>query len=307
MDQYDIVVIGAGAAGLTAAAFAASQGHKVAVVESKTAGGQVSNIDSIDNFPAVASGTPGYEFGPLLQEQASEAGADFLLDSVESIVAEGAAYVLVLTDEKVRARAVVVAAGSTKRALNVPGEESLRGRGVSQCASCDGPLFRGLHVCVVGGGDAALSEALHLAAHAKQVTVIHRGEAFRAQPKLVERLEAASNIQTLFGTTVEQIDGDTLVTGVVLNTTATGERRTMAADGVFVYIGLVPNTAFVNDLLQLDDLGRIVTDVRMRTSVPGIFAAGDIRSGSVAMLAASAGDGATAAISAAGYLHAQTQ
>lgn len=302
METFDIAIIGAGAAGLTAAAFAARDGWRVTVVESMTAGGQVSNVDAIDNYPGLPAGTPGYELGPLLQEQAAEAGAEFVLDTVSRVDGDGDGYLLALSEGHLRARCVIVAAGSTKRRLGVPGEGTLWGRGVSQCASCDGPLFRGLRACVVGGGDSALQEALHLSRHASRVTIVHRGASFRAQHALVAKLQQADNIDVRFNTTVEEIMGDASVTGARLRDTATGVDQVLDAEGVFVFIGLMPNTAFLGPLADLDGQGRISVDAHMRTSRPGILAAGDIRSDSAAMLAASAGDGVTAARSATAYL-----
>jgi thioredoxin reductase (NADPH) len=298
MQRYDVLVIGAGVAGLTAAAFVARGGLTVAVVERFTAGGQVSNVDAIDNFPGLPAGTPGYELGPLLQEQASSAGAEFVLATVNALALGQAAHVLTLDDgQALQGTAVIVAAGSSRRRLNVPGEARLWGRGVSQCASCDGPLYRGLQACVVGGGDAALSEALHLAAHAQQVTLVHRGAALRAQGSLVDRLRASRNIHTVFDTVVEEVVGDPSVNAVLLRNRITGERNALPTSGLFVFVGLEPNTGFLNGLLKLDD-ARIVVDMQMQTSERGIFAAGDVRAGSAALLAASAGDGATAAMAA---------
>jgi thioredoxin reductase (NADPH) len=301
MRTVDLVVIGAGVAGLTAAATAARHGLKTVVVEGTGAGGQVINVDHVDNFPGLPQ-TAGYELGPLLQEQAETAGAEFMLATVEAIELDGNDRLVKTSDGTLRARAVIVAAGSSKRALGVPSEERLQGRGVSHCASCDGPLFRGLRACVVGGGDSALDEALALAAHAGRVTLIHRGTALEAQQCLVDRVKATSNITLMLGTVVEEIVGDQIVSAVRLHQPGTGERRSMETDGVFVYVGLAPNTGFLNGLLALDAQGRIDTDAMLRTSVPGIFAAGDIRSGSVALLASSAGDGATAAVAAQRYL-----
>jgi len=301
MKAVDLVVIGAGIAGLTAAATAARHGLKTVVVESTGAGGQVINVDQIDNFPGLAQ-TSGYELGPLLQEQAETAGAEFMLASVDAIELDGTSRLVKTSDGTLRAQAVIVAAGSSKRELGVPGEQRLQGRGVSHCASCDGPLFRGLRACVVGGGDSALDEAMALAAHASQVTLIHRGTRLCAQRSLVAQANATPNIEILLGTVVDEIVGEQVVSALWLRQLDTGERWSHATDGVFVYVGLAPNTGFLNGLLALDADGRIQTDPLLQSSVPGIYAAGDIRSGSVALLAASAGDGATAAVAAQRYL-----
>ncbi len=302
MQDFDLVVVGAGAAGLTAALFAARHGLKVVVVERMGAGGQIAAAESIDNFPGFPSGIAGHELGPLLHEQAAAAGAELRLDTVEGIELAGADRIVRGVGDSWRARAVIVAAGSALRALGIPGEEQFRGRGVSHCASCDGPLFAGQDVCVIGGGDSALDEALVLANHAARITVFHRGARLRAQQALLDKAAATRKIELVLETSVEEILGKDAVSGVRLRAAGTGASRIQPVSGVFIYVGLEPNTAFVHGLLALDPAGHIETDMMMRTSVDGIFAAGDIRVSSVAQLAAAAGDGATAAITAFRYL-----
>ena len=302
MQQFDLVIVGAGVAGLSAAATAARHGLKVLVVERIGAGGQVMNVDRIENFPGFPQNVSGYELGPLLQEQAEAAGAEFVLDTIERLEVSGQERLLVGSEGTLRASALLIAAGSGKRQLGVPGEERLQGRGVSHCASCDGPLFKKLDVCVVGGGDSALDEALALARHASRVTLIHRAAAFSAQQCLVERVAAAANVEVVFDTAVDEILGDVNVSGVSLRNVRSGAVRLQKTDGVFIYIGLAPNTGFLSGLLDLDANGHVETDIMMRTSLEGVFAAGDIRAGSVAQLATAAGDGVTAAISAYRYI-----
>jgi thioredoxin reductase (NADPH) len=302
MQDFDLVVIGAGAAGLTAATFAARYGLKVAVVEGIGAGGQIINADSIANFPGFPGGIAGHEFGPLLHEQAEAAGAEFALDKVGAIELAGPHRIVRGATDAWRAGAVIVAAGSAPRPLGIPGETQFLGRGVSHCATCDGPMFAGQEVCVVGGGDSALDAALVLACHAARVTIFHRGARVRAQQALLDKAAASPEIALVSETFVEEILGEDAVAGVRLTAARSGASRVQDVKGVFVCVGLAPNTAFVRDLLALDAAGHIATDIAMRTSVEGIFAAGDIRSGSVAQLAAAAGDGATAAISAFRHL-----
>lgn len=302
MQQFDLLIVGAGVAGLCAATVAARYGLKVAVVERIGAGGQVMNVDLIENFPGFPQNVSGYELGPLLQEQAEAAGAEFLLDTIDQLEVSGTDRILGGAEGKIRALAVIVAAGSAKRQLGVPGEERLQGRGVSHCASCDGPLFRKLEVCVVGGGDSALDEALSLAKHASRVTIVHRGAAFTAQKILVERVSVTANVDVVFETEVQEILGEGNVSGVSLRNLRNGEVRIQRAEGVFIYIGLAPHTAFLSGLLRLSATRHVETDIMMRTSLEGVFAAGDIRAGSVALLAAAAGDGATAAVSAYRYI-----
>jgi thioredoxin reductase (NADPH) len=302
MQDFDLVVVGGGVAGLTAATFAARYGLEVAVVERTGAGGQIVNAESIENFPGFPRGIAGHELGPLLHEQAEAAGADVRLDTVEAIALDGAHRIVRGAADSFRARSVIIAAGSTPRPLGVPGEEQFRGKGVSQCASCDGPLFAGQEVCVVGGGDSALDEALVLVRHAARVTVFHHDANLGAQQALLDKAAATRKIELGLETAVEEILGQDAVTGVRLRTAGTGASRVDSVTGVFIYVGLAPNTAFLRGMLALDSTGHIETDIMMQTSVEGIFAAGDIRKDSVAQLAAAAGDGATAAIAAFRYL-----
>lgn len=303
MRDIDLAIVGAGVAGLTAATFAARYGLKTVVLERLGAGGQIINAERIVNWPGFPQGIGGYELGPLLHQQAEAAGAEIVLDTVEAIVLDGAHRIVRGNAETLRARAVIIAAGSMQRRLGIPGEAEFSGRGVSHCASCDGAFFSGREVCVVGGGDSALDEALVLAEHATRVTVFHRGPQLAAQRALRSQAEACAKIEIVPGTAVEEILGDSAVTGVRVRGPDGSGVHTAA--GVFIYVGLEPNTEFLRGLLALDTGGHIETDLNMRTSVEGIFAAGDIRKSSVAQLAAAAGDGATAAIAAYRYLQSQ--
>ncbi len=302
MQDCDVAVIGAGVAGLTAALHTARYGLKTVVVDQSGVGGQIINAEKIENFPGFPQGISGIELGPALQEQAEAAGTEFMLDTAERVEVDGAHRIVHCASEALRARAVIVAAGSALRPLGIPGEERLKGMGVSHCASCDGPLFRGQAVCVIGGGDSALDEALTLAPHASRVTIVHRGEALSAQQALQTRLAETKYIEVLLNAAVDEIEGGNAVTGLKLKDTKTGEVRTLETRGVFVFVGLEPNTAFLRGTVKLDAAGHIDTDMLMRTSADGIFAAGDIRSHSVAQLASVAGDGATAAVSAFRYV-----
>jgi len=302
MKDFDLVVVGAGVAGLTAAMFAGRHGLRVVVVDRMGVGGQIINAERIENWPGFPQGIGGHELGPLLHEQAEAAGAELMLDTIEAIELAGEHRIVRGAAEILRARAVVIAAGSTQRALGIPGEARLRGKGVSQCAACDGALFAGREVCVVGGGDTALDEALVLADHAARVAVFHRGLRLGAQQALRHKTATNRKIELVPDTTVEEIVGEDSVSGVRLRAGSTGATRLHAFAGVFVCVGLAPNTDFLNGLLTLDAAGHIETDASMRTSVAGIFAAGDIRAFSVAQLAAAAGDGATAAIAAFHYV-----
>jgi thioredoxin reductase (NADPH) len=301
-NDYDIAVIGAGVAGLNAAITSARHGARTIVIDRLGAGGQVINVDRIDNFPGPAEGTSGFELGPMLQMQADEAGVEFALDTIASVSRIEAGFRIAGDDLNLTASAIIVAAGSTKRRLGIPGEDEFEGKGVSHCASCDGPLMRGMQVCIVGGGDSALDEALALVPHAARITIIHRGPKLTASAVLQARVRDSASIEVRLETVATEILGSGGVTAVGIRDLATGATEEIPCHGVFVYVGLEPNTAFLKDVVLLTADGRIVVDLDMQASAPGIFAAGDIRDRSVAHLAASAGDGVTAAISAVRYL-----
>ena len=300
MQHADVVVIGAGVAGLTAAMIAAGHGVSTHVVEQLAPGGQVATIEKVQNLPGFPDGIAGYELGPLLQQQAEAAGAVVQLDSVSAVAAGDGIYLVICAEEEIVARAVIIAAGSSLRKLGILGEAEFTGRGVSHCASCDGPLFKGQPVTVVGGGDSAFDEALVLAGYASEVTVIHRGSAPSARPAAIAQLAALPNVRILADAEVVVIEGDTRVTGVAIRRGAETEHRPCRA--VFAYTGLEPRSSFLQGIVALDAGGHILTDLMMRASRPGLFAAGDIRAGSVRLLASVAGDAATAAISAVRYL-----
>jgi thioredoxin reductase (NADPH) len=303
MHEFDVVIVGAGVAGLTAAVHAGRRGLRVAAIDRMGVGGQISGAERIENFPGMPQGIGGVELGPLLHEQAEAAGAEFLLDEAEAFDTDGKVHAVRCSGETVAGRALIVAAGSSLRTLGIPGEQQFLGRGVSHCASCDAQFFAGQEVCVVGGGDSALDEAMVLAEHAAKVIVVHRGPSLDAQQVLVARASANRKIEFVFDTEVTEILGTEFVSAVRLRDRRTGATGERPLKGVLAYVGLEPNTAFLGGRLALDPAGHIETDIMMRTSLAGVFAAGDIRRHSVAQLAAAAGDGATAAIAAFRYLN----
>jgi thioredoxin reductase (NADPH) len=302
--EYDIIIIGGGAAGFTAGLYAARDRCRALLLERFSAGGQVLNCPHIENYPGFPDGVAGYSLGPLLQQQATNLGLEMKLAEVHSIGLDGGMKVLQTDDGEVRARALVIAAGSSFSKLNIPGEEELIGKGVSHCASCDGAFFTDQPVVVIGGGDAALDEGLHLTEYVSSVTVVHRGEELSACRLLRERAQANEKLTFRFNTVVTTIEGSDEVQRVQLADVKTGERVQLDVTGAFIFIGLTPNTQFLNGLVPLNEKGQIVTDLSMRTSVPGIFAAGDVRAESSRQLVSAAGDGATAALAAVRYLRA---
>jgi len=305
MPDYDIVVVGGGIAALTAGLFAARCGRSTLVLEPAMPGGHLTTIQKIEDFPGFPDGVSGYELGPNTQMQAMNNGAEFAMAEVEAITPAGTGWRVATTDGDHEARAVIVASGSKARALGVPGEDRLQGRGISHCASCDGPLHRENTVGVVGGGDSAISEALTLAEYVTKVVVFHRGDDFTAQATYLDRARESRKIELRTNVVVEEIAGESVISGVRVHNTATGADEQVDLSCLFIYVGLEPNTGFLGDLVPLNGTGHVITDVWMRTSRPGLFAAGDVRADSAAQAVTAAGDGATAAIAAHRYLSEQ--
>ena len=294
------MIVGAGVAGLTAAAAAAADGASVLVIEQMAPGGQIATVDRIRNFPGFPDGVGGYELGPLLQQQAADTGVAFMLDTAERIEPSGGGFSVTCSEGSVSARAIILAMGSHRAKLAVPGEDELEGRGVSHCASCDGHFFRGKQVVVAGGGDSAFDEAELLAEQAGQVTIMHHGAHPRAQRSTVERVQALPNVRVVANAQIRRIEGEHEVERIIVDL-PDGE-AVEPASGLFVYVGLVPNSAIVADLVDVDAGGRIIADSSFQTSRAGMFVAGDLRSGANAMLASAAGDGSAAAAAALRYL-----
>ncbi|WUI01275.1 FAD-dependent oxidoreductase [Spirillospora sp. NBC_00431] len=302
-DGFEILVAGGGIAGLTAGLFAARAGRRTGLLlGDDIGGGHLLSVGRIEDFPGFPEGVPGFDLCPMLQEQAQDAGVEFVTSGLTGLAASGDAWTATTGEGETRAGAVVVATGSALRELDVPGEARLRGHGVSDCATCDGPLHRGNTVAVVGGGDSALLEALELTNHVGKVLLLNRGESLGGQHTYASRVLAHASIEVRHSTVVEEILGDTVVSGVRAKDTATGETAEEKVTGVFVYVGLRPRTDVLRDLVPLDGEGRVPTDGAMRTVLPGLFAAGDIRTDSAAQAITAAGDGATAALAAHRYL-----
>jgi thioredoxin reductase (NADPH) len=302
MSDYDVIIVGSGLAGLTAGLFAARHGLSTLVMESNIPGGHLISIEKIEDFPGFPDGIPGYELCPNLQRQAADYGAEFQRAEALRLEAQDRFWSVVTEEEKHRAKAVIVATGSKLKNLGVPGEEKLAGRGVSHCASCDGPLYNGQTVGVVGGGDSALQEALALTNYVERVLLFHDGEKFSAQHTYQQRVLANTKITPRYRTVVEEVLGDDVVTGVRLRALTTGEIAQVDLAGLFVYVGLQPNTALLRDLVKLSNTGHVPTDVWMQTERPGLYAVGDIRQDSASQAITSAGDGATAAMASYRYI-----
>ncbi|HEY5208944.1 MAG TPA: FAD-dependent oxidoreductase [Stellaceae bacterium] len=300
--EFDLVVAGSGLAGLSAALTGARLGLRTLILTGDVLGGQLLSINQIDGYPGFPDSVAGYDLCPMTQEQAVAAGAEIASTTLDGLAAQDGGWRLAIGEGEVMARGLVVATGAALRILGVPGEERLRGKGVSHCASCDAPLLRGKAVVVIGGGDSACQEALTLAESAATVTILHRGSALTAQAAYRDRVLQQPNIIVRFHHVAEEILGDSGVAGVRIHDTASGQRTEIAAAGIFAYIGLDPATAFLGGAVTLAKDGRIPTDAALRTALTGVAAAGAARAGFAGRAAAAAGEGATAAIAIANYL-----
>jgi thioredoxin reductase (NADPH) len=311
----DLLIIGAGPAGLTAAQYGARANLTVLVLEQMAPGGQVLNIEVLENYPGntVHGELPprsGFEFSQDLHKQAEAFGARFVMEGAADITKEGKHFAVTLTGGKIlRAPAVVLATGTEQRKLGIPGEAEFRGRGVSYCAVCDGPFFKGRRIMVVGGGDAACDEAQYLSRLTEKVILIHRKSMFRAQRALAERTLANPHIEVRFNTRLLEIKGETKAAFVQLEEkcedSSGGQTRVYEepVDGVFIFAGSVPHAGLVKGLgVKLDEAGYVITNQNMTSSVPGLFAAGDVRSTPFRQVVVAAGEGAVAAHCAAAYL-----
>jgi thioredoxin reductase (NADPH) len=301
---YDLIVVGSGPAGLTAALYAAREGIETLVVERSGVGGQAGVTERLDNFPGFPEGVTGAEFASRLRAQAERFGVEILsAQEVTGLQAEGRYHCITTADGRsYRAGAVLLALGSTYRRLGIPGEENFIGAGVHFCATCDGAFYRGRDVLVVGGGNSAGEESIFLTRFARKVTIATRDRQLSASQVVAEKVAENPAIEVLTSTTPVEFRGDTRLRSVVVADGETGEERELTPDGVFVFIGLSPNSELVRDLVAVDPLGFIQTDMGLQTSMAGVFAAGDVRAGSTKQAASAAGEGAAAALAIRRYL-----
>ena len=300
--NYQVVIIGGGPAGLTAGLYCARSRFDPLLIEEGIIGGQITNAERVENYPGFPKGISGTELGQLIHKQATSYGSETLLAEVTKVV-PGQKHNLVNTSEgDFIAESIIIASGAQFRKLGTPGEDRFVGKGVSYCATCDGPLFKGKTVAVIGGGDSAVTEALYPSKLASSVNIIHRRGQLRASKIFEERAMAEPKIDFIWDTVVTQIEGDGVVRQLTLKNTKNDRISILEIAGVFVAIGSKPNSAQWRALLPLDEEGYIITNELMETKIPGIFAAGDIRHNPARQIITAAGDGAAAAISAARFL-----
>lgn len=302
-ETYDIAVIGAGGAGLTAALYGARARRSTVVFERLMTGGQIATTELVENYPGFPQGINGADFAMNLVEQVGRFGAELRYEDVQSVEPRpGAPFGIETSGGAYEAHAVIATAGADYNKLGVPGEDEFIGRGVSYCATCDAAFFQNQEAVVVGGGDAAFDEALFTARHVSKVWLVHRRDTFRASALLQERVFANPKIEIVRNTVVDRIVGTEGVEGAELRNVQTGEARTLPVSAVFIFIGQTPNSHLLKGLVELDEGGHARVDLRMRTTVPGLFVAGDLRIEAARQLVSACGDGATAALAAEAYL-----
>jgi thioredoxin reductase (NADPH) len=301
--NFDFIIVGAGVAGLTAAIYSGRSDLSTLILDSSgISGGQALNILNLENYPGCPAQS-GSDLAEAMEKQAKAFGAAFSGETVQSINKDGGVFTVSCAGGKTfSAPAVLLASGGSPRTLGVPGEKEFAGLGVSYCATCDGPFFRGKHVAVVGGGNSACDEALYLSTLASRVTLIHRRDTFRADPLSVSRVQHNEKISIKYDTVVQQILGDGKVSRLALHNKKTGAEEEYAVDGVFIFAGFIPESGSVPGVTK-DAEGHVITGEDMQTSVPGLFCAGDVRSKPLRQIVTAAADGAIAAHSAGKYLH----
>lgn len=298
---YDVVIIGAGPAGMTAAVYASRAELKTVLLERGVPGGQMANTEEVENFPGFTIIT-GPELSSKMFEHAQKFGAEYKFGDIKSVELDGDIKILKTSSEDIYTKSVVIATGAEYKTIGVPGEDLLRGRGVSYCAVCDGAFFKERELYVIGGGDSAVEEGVFLTKYASKVTIVHRRDELRAQKILQDRAFKNDKIDFIWDTELQSINGDSRVESITLKDKKTGEEYTKDADGVFIYIGMLPLTSPFKDLGILNENGYIETNEEMETKIPGIFAAGDVREKSLRQIVTATGDGSLAAQNAQHYL-----
>jgi len=303
---YDILIIGGGPAGLSAGIYSSRARMKTLLLERAGFGGQILTADVIENFPGFPEGINGASLAELMHEQAERFGLEFRDSEAKGLTLKNDDKdhfeVKLEGGENLSAFSLIIATGANWNKLGVPGEEELAGRGVSYCATCDGPLFKNKDIVVVGGGDTALEDAIFLTRFAKRVKLVHRRDRLRATKILQEKAFAAKKIEFVYNAIVTQINGDKKVSGVKTKDVNTGEEKALSCAGVFIFVGISPNSRLFKDILKTDEKGYIITDEDMKTSVNGIFACGDVRKKALRQVVTATGEGALAAVNAQAYI-----
>jgi thioredoxin reductase (NADPH) len=298
--MQDVIIIGAGPAGLSAGLYTSRMGLNTLILEKLTPGGLITQSSEIENYPGICEKVSGLELMQCWPDQAMRFGAKIESEEVKEITKENNIFIVKTPKKELKTKAVILATGATPKKAGFEGEEEYIGKGVSYCAVCDGFFYKNMDVAVVGGGDSALEEALYLSNIAKKVYLIHRRDEFRAAPKTVKEVKEKENIEILYNTTVKKVYGHPFMQGAVINTL--GEEKELKIDGIFVFVGMNVNSDLVKDLCELNEIGEVKVDLNMKTTLEGLYAAGDVRENSVKQVISAAGDGATAALNVVKYV-----
>lgn len=296
--QYDVIIIGAGPAGLSAAIYSARSGLKTAIFEKGLIGGQITVTEEIENYPGLEEPLTGYELTEKMHHQAEHFGTEFIDDEVIALGMEGLYKIVETQQNKYSAKVVILCTGAYPKRLNVPGEEKFTGHGVSYCATCDGALYRDKIVAVVGGGDSAIEEGMFITHFARKVIVIHRRDELRAQKIIQDRAFKNPKMEFVWDSVVQEIKGENKVEALEVYNKKTNSKSIIPVDGVFIYVGFLPNNRLLESLVELDGAGFAITDEFMQTNVPGVYAAGDIRKKVLRQVVTATNDGAIAGWSA---------
>jgi len=301
--DYDVIIVGGGPAGLTAGLYTCRSRLKTLLIEEMFIGGQVTTTEMVENYPGFKDGITGPELIQQMEEQAKKFGLDVVTGGVESIsVDEKNLKFVKHTDRELSCVALIIASGTKPNELGVAGESELKGRGVSYCATCDGPFFKGLDIAVIGGGNSAVEEGMFLTKYAKKVYIVHRRQELRADKIVQERAFNNEKIEFIWESVLNKIEGSQTVNAVEVRNVKTDVLSRLDVGGVFMYVGVKPNTDFLKGIVAVDERGFVITDDEMNTSIPGIFAAGDVRVKLLRQIATAVGDGATAAFAAERYI-----
>ena len=301
MTDYDLVIIGAGPAGLTAGIYAARARMKVLLLEKAAPGGQIIVTDWIENYPGFPEGISGFDLAEKMKKQAEDLGLQIELAEVKSLNLSEETKEIVLKDRSITTKALILASGASPRKLGI-GEDRYMGKGISFCATCDAPFFRDKTVVAIGGGDTAVQESIFLTKFVKKVYLVHRRDELRATKILQERAFANDKIEFVWDSVATGVDGFFGIEGVSVKNLKTGEKSVIKADGCFIWVGILPNTEFIQESVKTDEWGFILADAKMQTNVPGVYAAGDVRDTPLRQVSTAVGDGAVAAVSAEHYI-----
>jgi thioredoxin reductase (NADPH) len=300
--NYDLIILGGGPAGLTAAIYAARAQIKTLLVEKEAIGGEAASTDLIENYPGFPEGVSGFELADRMRRQAERFGSRIYYALPHEVILKSQPKKITLDGKKLNAKTLIIASGTSPKTLNIPGEAKFKGHGVSYCATCDGPIFSGKDIAIIGAGNSGLQEGLFILKFVKSLAIVEYLPTIQAEKILEERIRAHENVNWLLNHQITSINGEKWVNSITVKNRVTEEDKEILVEGVFIYVGLNPNTEYVYGQLELNKWGYIITDQKMQTSLPGVFAAGDIRETEIRQVATAIGDGAVAANSAQQFI-----